>query len=132
MMILNDICKRCNYICNSIHFQRNFINWTSGNNDIDKFIQSIQSTQLSAHEKVTDALEWIPYDRLHNIRHIAEGEFGKVYRANWIDGCIRQSWYENSWDNDNQNWKRDEPNMFVILKFINNPAIITSEFINKV
>jgi hypothetical protein len=25
-----------------MYFQRNFKNWTSGNNDIDKFIQSIQ------------------------------------------------------------------------------------------
>ena len=32
-------CEKCNKICNAIHFQRNFKNWTSGNNDIDKYIQ---------------------------------------------------------------------------------------------
>jgi hypothetical protein len=31
--------------CNSKRFQQNFGNWTSGNDDIDKFIQN---TQLSA------------------------------------------------------------------------------------
>jgi hypothetical protein len=130
MVVLYIKCVGCNSnVCNSIHFQHNFINWTSGNNDIDKFIQS---TQLSAHGKVTDALEWIPYDRFHNIKYITEDEFGKVYRANWIDGCIRQSWYENSWDDDNQNWKRHEPNIYVILSILNIPASITSEFINKV
>jgi hypothetical protein len=123
MAVLGDICAKCNYICNSIHFQRNFINWTSGNNDIDKFIQS---TQLSAHERVSDALGWIPYDRFHNIKYIADSEFNNTYIANWIDGCI------NKWDVDNQNWKREKQNMSVILKILNNPTSITSKFIDKV
>jgi hypothetical protein len=40
-------CKKCKDTCYTIHFQHNFENWTSGNNNIDKFIQS---TQLSAHK----------------------------------------------------------------------------------
>ncbi|RGB36389.1 hypothetical protein C1646_758206 [Rhizophagus diaphanus] len=40
-----------------------------GNNDIDKFIQD---TQLSAHSDVREALEWIPYDRFHDIKYIAK------------------------------------------------------------
>jgi hypothetical protein len=107
-------------VCNSIHFQQNFKNWTSGNDDIDKFIQG---TQLSVHNNnVSGALEWIPYDRFHSIRNIAKSEFV----ANWIDGYI------SCWDDNDQNWKRDKPNMFIILKILNNPASITSEFINKV
>jgi hypothetical protein len=39
-------CKKCEEICNAIHFQRDFVNWTSGNNNVDKFIQEIQ---LSTH-----------------------------------------------------------------------------------
>ena len=46
MVVLNDICEECNYTCNTIYFQRNFKNWTCGNNDIDKFIQD---AQLSTH-----------------------------------------------------------------------------------
>ncbi|EXX74158.1 kinase-like domain-containing protein [Rhizophagus irregularis DAOM 181602=DAOM 197198] len=83
----------------------------SGNNDIDKFIQD---TQLSVRYDTKEALEWIPYDRLFNIEYIADGKFGKVYRANWIDGCI------DKWDNENQNWKRVNQKKPVILKSSNN------------
>jgi hypothetical protein len=44
-----------NVIIYVIHFQHNFENWTSGNSNIDKFIQD---TQLSAHHDVKRALEW--------------------------------------------------------------------------
>ena len=76
MMVLNEKCKECNYICNAMHFQQNFVNWTSGNNDIDKLIQD---TQLSAHTEyaLRSVLEWIPYDRFHDIKYIANGEFDK-------------------------------------------------------
>jgi hypothetical protein len=125
MMVLNNICEKCDKICNSIHFQRNFKNWTSGNNDIDKFIQD---TQLSEHTYwVQNALEWIPYDRMYNVEYIADdSEFGKVCRAIWIDRCI------NKWDDENQNWKREYQNILVTLKILNNPSSITLEFINKV
>jgi hypothetical protein len=120
----------CNYKCNAKWFKQNFKNWTSGNNQIDKFIQS---TQLSDHNCYRyQALEWIPYDRFYDIRYIAEGKFNKIYRANWIDGYIRKLWDQSSWDDDNQNWKREEPNMFVILKILNNSTSITLESINKV
>jgi hypothetical protein len=129
MVVLNDICEKCSDVCNLIYFQRNFEIWTSGNNDIDKFIQS---TQLSAHKKVSDALEWIPYNRLYDIKYFTESESDKVYRANWIDGHIEQLWYQNSWSIYNKNWSRENPNMPVILKILNNLTCITSEFINKV
>ncbi|GBC32207.2 kinase-like domain-containing protein [Rhizophagus irregularis DAOM 181602=DAOM 197198] len=85
MMILNNTCKKCNYECNVTHYQQDFKNWTSSNNDIDRFIQD---TQLSAHKYTTSALEWIPYDRFYNIKYIAKGGFSKIYKANWIDGCL--------------------------------------------
>jgi hypothetical protein len=117
---LSNKCKKCNYTCNAIHFQQSFGSWTSGNDDIDTFIQD---TQLSAHNDAKVALEWIPYNRFSNIKYI---EKIGIYRANWIDGYI----YE--WDNDNQNWKRNKKNMVVILKSLNNTKNITSEFKNKV
>ncbi|RIA80353.1 kinase-like domain-containing protein [Glomus cerebriforme] len=113
--------KWCN-TCNAKRFQQNFKNWSSGNDDIDKFIQH---TQLSAnyYRKV---LEWIPYDRFYNIEYIAKGGFGKVYRANWIDGFI---W---DWDNKNKNWGRRYPNRDVALKSLNNSKNVTLEFINEI
>src|SRR6266542_2443481 len=80
----NETCEKCNKICNAVHFQQNFDNWTSGDSYIDKLIQD---TQLLAHNYVSKALEWIPYNRLVNIEYIVEG-FLNVYRADWIDGNI--------------------------------------------
>ena len=126
-----NICEECNKEntgivwcnpCSAKHFQQNFKNWTSGNDGIDKFIQH---TQLSAN-KSWEVLEWIPYDRLYDIKFIAKGGFGNVYKAIWIDGDI------DKWDNDNQNWNRYNPNKFVALKSLNNSKNVTSEFINEV
>jgi hypothetical protein len=121
---LNEICEECNFICTTIKFQRNFENWTSGNNNIDKFIQD---TQLSVHvnyEVYKKVLEWIPYDRFNNIEKSSFGN--KVYKANWIDGYICE------WDDEKQNWKRNNNNMIVTLKRINNLKKITLKFMNEV
>jgi hypothetical protein len=126
MMILNknyEYCKKCYRICYAKRFQQNFHNWTSGNDDINKFIQD---TQLSAHNEIRKAVEWISYNRFYNIKYIAKGGFGKVYKANWIDGYI------SFWDKDDQNWKRIGQNMFVALKSLNNSKNITSEFMDEV
>jgi hypothetical protein len=124
MVVLNIKCKKCNKICNAMHFQQNFENWTSGDNDIDKFIQD---TQLMVHEdsEISQALEWISYDRFCAIRHIEENLFEKEYIVKWIDGCI------DKWDNKNQNWKRHQ-NIFVTLKALNDSNNITLESMNEV
>ncbi|PKK67153.1 hypothetical protein RhiirC2_783889, partial [Rhizophagus irregularis] len=124
LMVLCDKCKKCNYLCNAKHFKQNFNNWTSGNDDIDKFIQD---TQLSSHKDIIKkALEWIPYDKFYDVKYIAKGGFGKVYKANWIDGNI------SFWDNDYQNWKRIGQNKFVALKSLNNSKNVTLEFMNEI
>src|SRR5436305_11486434 len=43
--------------CNAKRFQQNFQNWTSGNHNIDEFIQK---TQLKARNW-KEALEWVEY-----------------------------------------------------------------------
>jgi hypothetical protein len=123
MIILDDKCKKCHHACNAFYFQRNFCSWTSGNIDIDKFIKN---TQLSAHNTMNRALEWIPYNRFDNINFIAKGGFGEVYKANWIDGRI------DEWDNKNQIWKRYDKNTTVALKSLSNSKNITLEFMNEV
>ena len=125
MVVLNDICEKCHQVCYAIHFQQNFAIWTSGNNDIDKFIQDAQLLMHNRYD-IKYAIEWIPYDRFHNIKYIAKGGFGKVYSANWIDGCV------DEWDYENQNWRRKDQNMYVALKSLNNSKNITIEFINEV
>ncbi|GBC38512.2 kinase-like domain-containing protein [Rhizophagus irregularis DAOM 181602=DAOM 197198] len=126
-----ETCKECErpiteynwcHDCSARHFQQNFNNWTSGNGNIDKFIQD---TQLSAvwYNKL---LEWIPFDRFNNIEHIGKGGFGDVYKAKWIDGRI---W---NWDNKNQNWNRLYQDEFVSLKSLNNSENITLEYIKEI
>jgi serine/threonine protein kinase len=116
------ICKECNEICIAKRFQQNFKNWTSGNNDIDKIIQD---SQLSDHYETKKALEWIPYDRFHNIKYIAKGGFGKVYKANWIDGPI------DKWSKKHNNWIRKN-NKDVALKKLNNSKKFSLEFMSEV
>ena len=122
-MVLDDKCKVCHHVCYSIHFQHNFGNWTSGNNDVDRLIQD---NQLSAHYYASGELEWISYNRFYNIKYIAKSGLGKMHRVNWIDG------YRGSWDDENQSWNRYNKNMFVYLKSLNDSKNITLEFMNKV
>src|SRR5688572_29818084 len=63
------LCKECEQpsidgypdywcqLCNAKRFQQNFKNWTSGNHDIDEFIQQ---TQLKA-KNYSEVIEWIEY-----------------------------------------------------------------------
>src|SRR5688572_22339496 len=95
---IDKLCKECNQPakennivkiawcqpCNSQHFQQDFKNWTSGNPEINEFIQKYQ-LEANSPEKI---LEWIPYDKFTDIEYFAEGGFGKVLKARWVDGQI--------------------------------------------
>ncbi|GBB84543.1 hypothetical protein RclHR1_11100001 [Rhizophagus clarus] len=78
--------------------QQNFKNWTSGNNEVDKFIQK---SQLNA-KNGNGILEWIEYDRFENVEYLTKGGFGSIYKAIWKDGYIV------SLDFENNQWKRDK------------------------
>src|SRR5581483_5606513 len=110
--------KKSYYWC-QCHFQRNFKNWTSGNNDVDKFIQK---TQLKAKREY-EILEWIEYDRFENIEYLAEGGFGTVYKAIWKDGPIE--------DSKKNQWKR-QGKITVALKCLHNSQNIAAEFLKEV
>ncbi|RHZ80764.1 hypothetical protein Glove_132g101 [Diversispora epigaea] len=67
-------CSECNQeysgfkwcrSCNSKNFQNDFNNWTSGNDQIDKFIQDVQ---LNAD--FWKLIEWIPCDRFKDVEKI--------------------------------------------------------------
>ncbi|GBB93425.1 hypothetical protein RclHR1_02170006 [Rhizophagus clarus] len=127
MVVLNDICEYCKRICSAIHFQRDFKTWTSGNSDIDNFIQnSQQSVHKHDRFKASDSfrvLEWVPYDRFYDIKYIPESKYGKVYKANWIDGYA--CWYVNI-------SQRNRKNMIVNLNKLNDTKNITFEFLNEI
>ncbi|CAB4411488.1 unnamed protein product [Rhizophagus irregularis] len=54
--------------CSSKRFQEEFKNWTSGNPEIDKFIQSIQ---IKANKE--QIIEWIEYKNFENVEYLARG-----------------------------------------------------------
>src|SRR3954451_4553982 len=68
--------------CNAKRFKENFKNWTSGNKDIDEFIQY---SQLNA-VYYTKYLEWIPFENFQDVTYITRGGFGKIYSAKWPEG----------------------------------------------
>jgi len=136
-------CKKCY----SKKFQQNFSNWTSGNKDIDKLIQE---SQLNA-KYYLELLEWIPYNRLRNIKFLAQGGFSTVYKAIWLDGLIK------NWDYEKQDWERivvklieqdyknanipeiknplksnEKYGLPVVLKSFNDSLMINNNFLNEV
>jgi hypothetical protein len=130
-----DWCQQCN----AKRFQQDFHKWTSGNKFIDKFIQE---SQLNARNPFY-ILEWIPYNRLTNVKYLDKGGFSTVYKAIWLDGYI------NGWDYKNSQWKRctyeididsdeDDNNISkikgheVVLKSLDNSSSLNDEFLNEV
>ena len=127
------LCKKCKQPktsygwCRICNFQQNFKNWTSGNHDVDKFIQKMQ---LKA-EDPKEVIEWIEHDRFENIEYLAKGGFGTTFKAIWKDGSI---W---DWDSQNNQWRREttyrsHSNFPVALKSLHNSQNITTEFLSEV
>jgi hypothetical protein len=104
--------------CNSKHFQQDFNKWTSGNKEIDEFIQKFQ---LNA-TRYREVLEWIPYEIFKGIEYLAKGGFGTVHKAKWIDGYIEY------WDTK---WNRIDVE-YVVLKCLNDSQNITTDFLQEV
>ena len=130
---LYGLCKKCKRIksngnwcqpCISEYFQQNFKNWTSGNHDVDEFIQKAQLKAKSTKQ----IIEWIEYDRFDDVKYLAKGGFGTTYKAIWKDGYI------GKWDSRNdqfirENDGKDHP---VALKCLHNSQDITVEFLREV
>jgi serine/threonine protein kinase len=114
--------------CNAKHFQQGFGKWTSGNAQIDKFIQQCQLDATSAW----NVLEWIPYEKFSDIEHVADGGFGKVYRAEWKKGFIER------WDNWRREWGRSRDlyseeygTETVALKTLSNSQNLNQDFLKE-
>ena len=110
--------------CNSKHFQQDFNKWTSGNKEIDEFIQNFQSNATRWQE----VLEWIPYEKFSDIEYLAKGGFGTVHKAKWIDGPI------GYWNTNENKWNRYiyYSDYNVVLKSLNNSQNITTDFLQEV
>ncbi|CAB4404737.1 unnamed protein product [Rhizophagus irregularis] len=118
------LCKTCKqpktsyYYCRSCesqHFQQNFKNWTSGNHDVDEFIQK---AQLKAKDN-NHIVEWIEYGKFKDVEYLAKGGFGTTFKAVWKDGP-----YNIRLDREGETK--------VALKCLHNSQGITTEFLKEV
>ncbi|EXX76395.1 kinase-like domain-containing protein [Rhizophagus irregularis DAOM 181602=DAOM 197198] len=106
-------CKECDP-------RHMFEGWTSGNNDIDKFIKDTIYDARNGPRSIF--LEWVPFDRFKDVKQIGVGGFAKVYSATWIDG-------KAEYDYD---WKRKEPQPIkVALKRLNGSKNMSAEYLNE-
>src|SRR6185295_15924551 len=83
--------------CNAGHFRNDFDKWTSGNKEIDYFIQN---TQIHAWRNEL-VLEWYLWSIFSNIEEIGKGGYGTVFRARTELGRIKK------WDHQSNQWRRD-------------------------
>jgi hypothetical protein len=131
--ILHKNCSYCNkpFIeelwCKECDPRRLIEGWTSGNNDIDKFIKdTIYDTRNAKYNHDLIFLEWIPFDRFKDIKQIGEGGFAKVYSTTWIDGNAKYT-------RQNGEWKKEEPQPIkVALKKLNGSQNMSTEYLNEV
>ncbi|RHZ64170.1 hypothetical protein Glove_326g195 [Diversispora epigaea] len=77
---------------------------------VDDFLNKIQH-RITTYEST---IEWIPFDRLENIKEIGKGGFSIVYSTTWIDGRTIE------YSTDSFVKKKRIPNCTVALKILNN------------
>jgi serine/threonine protein kinase len=76
------VCTRYNTSpawCQTCDPQITIQGWTSGNKEIDDCIKEFQ---LKA-TRYENAIEWIPFIKLNDIKKLGKGGFGTVFLANW-------------------------------------------------
>ncbi|RHZ53155.1 hypothetical protein Glove_450g24 [Diversispora epigaea] len=103
---LNDTCSDCKLM--------EMPKWTSGNCDVDNIIQMTQSDK-NANE--WEIWSWIDYDKLKSREYLAEGGFGCIWKAEWID--MPEEVFEFYKSNQ------------VALKKLKNSQEISSEFLEE-
>jgi len=89
--------------CKLNHFQLNYGEFPSGNNEIDKILKYNYCKSRSSGELI----EWIPYNEFKDIVHIAYHK--EIYSADWPKGYICY------WNSNNLNWDRRIKNFKVML-----------------
>ncbi|RIB15176.1 kinase-like domain-containing protein [Gigaspora rosea] len=97
--------------------------WTSGHKNIDNCMKTFQLRAL----RYEDAIEWIPFNRLLEVKKIGEGGFGSVYSATWLDG-IRQKVEKI---NDDNHKRARETSSIVALKTLASSKENNNDFLKE-
>ncbi|RHZ45058.1 hypothetical protein Glove_692g16 [Diversispora epigaea] len=106
-------CHNCENL-NQLNGRCSDCKWTSGNSEVDKIIQMTQSDE-NANE--WEIWRWIDYSELKNIEYLAEGGFGSIWKAEWIN--MPEEVFEFYKSNQ------------VALKKLKNSQEISSEFLKE-
>src|SRR5205823_13448780 len=77
--------------CQIDNLKGKFTNWTSGNENIDNFIQEMQ-LKIDSFDDIV--FEWITYNQFSDIKEIGRGGFATVYSAIWKNGPLEFDKYE--------------------------------------
>ncbi|RHZ80414.1 hypothetical protein Glove_136g70 [Diversispora epigaea] len=105
---LHQATQYCEF-CIRKYLEKNFENWTSGNNEIDKLIHECQQKTIEPKS----IIEWIEYNQFENIEHLAEGGCATIYTATWKDGHYKK------WNSERQTLERFGRQK-IVLKRLNN------------
>jgi hypothetical protein len=123
----NIYCINCDKIYTNIQYKwckscqiKNLINWTSGNEKIDNFIQTIR---LKINEPKDMVFEWIPYNQLDKIKKQNKCNFATISSAIWKNGPLY-------WNKNIKRYMR-KSNKNVSLKYLYNLQNLI-DFLNEV
>ncbi|KAG9292748.1 hypothetical protein G9A89_002672 [Geosiphon pyriformis] len=95
--------------CESSRFSKTWGTWTSGNSNVDQYIEYTQRVS----ESFRGCLEWISPDEIEILNEVGEGGFGVVKEGRWERGKIL------FWDKKNQKYERSGVTR-VALKYLKN------------
>ncbi|CAB5390447.1 unnamed protein product [Rhizophagus irregularis] len=135
MLYHYEVCNKCDekytktyktYVkwcrsCQINYLKNDFTKWTSGNEEIDDFIQKMQLKVDSSYYDTI--IEWIPYNQFINVKEIKKNADNTVtmYSALWNNGSLH-------YDINKEELTR-KPNIKVVLKCLNNFLNIIDEAI---
>ncbi|KAG9289273.1 hypothetical protein G9A89_007518 [Geosiphon pyriformis] len=115
--ILNNIYNYC-IVCQFIFFKKHYKDFSSGNEEVDEIIKNpiyIPSNDEDNYHDRLNYYEWISWERLLNIKEIARGGFGIIYKATLIDGLIDSLSIKHY---GSMEYERDRIGKEVAIKFI--------------
>ena len=108
--------------CDNQKLVENFSNWTSGNKEIDEFIQDTQRNAIS----YSTYLEWIPWDQFEKME-LYEDSFDTRYITNWINGERNTDFWM---DNTTTISREGSDPVPVIIKFLKEDDINLLDLVN--
>ncbi|CAB5369467.1 unnamed protein product [Rhizophagus irregularis] len=119
-MIVFKWCKQCE--------TSKFTNWTSGNEKIDNFIQE---KQLEINHTGNIVFEWIPYNKLFDIKEVDKDDFSTVYSAKWKDGPLKLNYYSRKYIRNQKKFElklKCSHNLQNVVEFLNEVKVYSTNF----